>query len=328
MLGDQLRAAGRSRARRCPSDGQRSLLPVDERTLERAKARIAEATSGRAAPADLEAALERDADPGRGARRGRGGAGRRAAREASARPCTRACAPRCCRSRAPRRRSAGSSTRSIRRLERLEGDVLAERHARIDDLALLVDLVSSGWRGVERAARAGRARASARRSHRSTAEARLVTSSGLGSDEPEAAPACPPRSASSIRPPSATASSRAIAQPEPGAAARRVDQNGRKIRSRASAAIPGPVSATSTVTVAVRRLQRQVDPRRRPGVQRKAFESRFEMIWSTRSPSDTITGAASASLLYVDPAPARLLGEGRVGALEQPRHVDLLASGP
>ena len=36
----------------------------------------------------------------------------------------------------------------IRRLERLEGDVLAERHARIDDLALLVDLVSSGWRGV------------------------------------------------------------------------------------------------------------------------------------------------------------------------------------
>ena len=36
----------------------------------------------------------------------------------------------------------------IRRLERLEGDVLAERHARIDDLALLVDLVSSGWKGV------------------------------------------------------------------------------------------------------------------------------------------------------------------------------------
>ena len=36
----------------------------------------------------------------------------------------------------------------IRRLERLEGDVLAERHARIDDLALLVDLVSSGWQGV------------------------------------------------------------------------------------------------------------------------------------------------------------------------------------
>ena len=26
--------------------------------------------------------------------------------------------------------------------------MLAERHARIDDLALLVDLVSSGWKGV------------------------------------------------------------------------------------------------------------------------------------------------------------------------------------
>jgi hypothetical protein len=36
----------------------------------------------------------------------------------------------------------------VRRLERLEGDLLAERHARIDDLALLVDLVSSGWKGV------------------------------------------------------------------------------------------------------------------------------------------------------------------------------------
>jgi hypothetical protein len=36
-----------------------------------------------------------------------------------------------------------------RRLERLEEDILSERHARIDDLALLVDLVSSGWRAVD-----------------------------------------------------------------------------------------------------------------------------------------------------------------------------------
>jgi len=36
-----------------------------------------------------------------------------------------------------------------RRLERLEEDVLAERHARIDDLALLVDLISSGWGTVD-----------------------------------------------------------------------------------------------------------------------------------------------------------------------------------
>lgn len=42
----------------------------------------------------------------------------------------------------------------IRRLERLEGDVLAERHERVDDLALLVELVTSGWRSAnERLAR-------------------------------------------------------------------------------------------------------------------------------------------------------------------------------
>jgi hypothetical protein len=36
----------------------------------------------------------------------------------------------------------------IGRLGRLEGDLLAERHARVDDLALLVDLVASGWESV------------------------------------------------------------------------------------------------------------------------------------------------------------------------------------
>ena len=43
----------------------------------------------------------------------------------------------------------GLMNQLIRRLERLEGEMLAERHARVDDLALLVDLVSSGWRGVD-----------------------------------------------------------------------------------------------------------------------------------------------------------------------------------
>ena len=37
----------------------------------------------------------------------------------------------------------------VRRLDRLEQEVLAERHARIEDLALLVDLVSAGWRSVD-----------------------------------------------------------------------------------------------------------------------------------------------------------------------------------
>jgi hypothetical protein len=43
----------------------------------------------------------------------------------------------------------GLTNQVIRRLERIEGDILAERHARVDDLALLVDLIASGWRSVD-----------------------------------------------------------------------------------------------------------------------------------------------------------------------------------
>ncbi len=43
----------------------------------------------------------------------------------------------------------GLAGQTIRRLEGLENDLLAERHARVDDLALLVDLISSGWNGVD-----------------------------------------------------------------------------------------------------------------------------------------------------------------------------------
>jgi len=42
----------------------------------------------------------------------------------------------------------GLSNQMIRRLERLETDLLIERHARIDDLALLVDLITSQWRSI------------------------------------------------------------------------------------------------------------------------------------------------------------------------------------
>lgn len=44
----------------------------------------------------------------------------------------------------------GLSAQTIRRLERLSADVAAERRARVEDLELLVDLIVSGWRGVER----------------------------------------------------------------------------------------------------------------------------------------------------------------------------------
>jgi phage-related minor tail protein len=44
----------------------------------------------------------------------------------------------------------GLSSQTIRRLEHIQGDITAERTARVEDLALLVDLIASGWRGVER----------------------------------------------------------------------------------------------------------------------------------------------------------------------------------
>jgi hypothetical protein len=44
----------------------------------------------------------------------------------------------------------GLTNQVIRRLERVEGDLLSERHARVDDLGLLVDLITSSWKAVER----------------------------------------------------------------------------------------------------------------------------------------------------------------------------------
>jgi hypothetical protein len=44
----------------------------------------------------------------------------------------------------------GLLNNAIHRLERLEQELDAERNARLDDLTLLVDLVSSGWQGVDR----------------------------------------------------------------------------------------------------------------------------------------------------------------------------------
>jgi len=42
----------------------------------------------------------------------------------------------------------GLMNQVLRRLERVEGDLLSERHARVDDLALQVDLITSGWKSV------------------------------------------------------------------------------------------------------------------------------------------------------------------------------------
>lgn len=42
----------------------------------------------------------------------------------------------------------GLSNNAIRRLDRLEATIEAERSARVDDLALLVDILTEGWRSL------------------------------------------------------------------------------------------------------------------------------------------------------------------------------------
>jgi hypothetical protein len=124
------------------------LLSVDEDAIERARERLQAAAEGRADPSAVEAALERARDQIEGLAQ--------AAAELSVSlpaqvgesvqeglrreviPVARNLAE-----------VRGLLNQMIRRLERLEGDMLAERHARVDDLALLVDLIASGWKGVD-----------------------------------------------------------------------------------------------------------------------------------------------------------------------------------
>jgi hypothetical protein len=110
--------------------------------------RVSRAAEGRAEPAVLEAALERARDQVEALAQtaaefesGLPGRVEDAVREgvrSEALPVARQLAE-----------VRGLTAAVVRRLERIEGDLLAERHARVDDLALLVELVSSGWQGVD-----------------------------------------------------------------------------------------------------------------------------------------------------------------------------------
>jgi hypothetical protein len=112
---------------------------MDEGALERARSRIAAALEGRPTPAESKAALEQARE------------GVEALAEATAvipeaiREGLRAEAAPVARQLAEVR---GLANQTIRRLERLEGALLAERHERVDDLALLVDLIETGWKAV------------------------------------------------------------------------------------------------------------------------------------------------------------------------------------
>jgi hypothetical protein len=121
---------------------------VDETVIERARERLRLAAEGHVDPAQLEAALERAreqiealAQAAAGLESSlpeRVGSAVREGVRAEAMPIARQLSE-----------VRGLMNQVIRRLERVEGDLLAERHARVDDLALLVDLITSGWRGVD-----------------------------------------------------------------------------------------------------------------------------------------------------------------------------------
>ncbi|HYX89835.1 MAG TPA: hypothetical protein VE753_10735 [Gaiellaceae bacterium] len=116
--------------------------------IERARERLREAAEGRATPAAVEAALER-------ARAQVEELAQAAAELEAAIPARVEAAVR--ESLRDQVQPVGRNLAEIRglmnlvvrRLERVEGDLLAERHGRVDDLALLVDLITSGWRSVD-----------------------------------------------------------------------------------------------------------------------------------------------------------------------------------
>jgi hypothetical protein len=121
---------------------------MDQDALDRARERLNDAAEGRARPSDVEAALERAraqveaiataAAEFESSLPERVGEAVRDGIRNEARPVSRQLAE-----------VRGLANQTIRRLERIETELLAERASRIDDLGLLVDLIESGWRAAD-----------------------------------------------------------------------------------------------------------------------------------------------------------------------------------
>jgi hypothetical protein len=121
---------------------------MDDDAIDRARERIRDALDGRPSSGAVEAVLERartqiealaaTADELQGALPESVGAAVREGVRAEALPIARQLAE-----------VRGLQNQVLRRLERIEGDALAESNARVDDLAVLVDLVVSGWKSVD-----------------------------------------------------------------------------------------------------------------------------------------------------------------------------------
>jgi hypothetical protein len=117
---------------------------MDMDAIARAQQRIEDAAAGRTDPAELDAALQRAriAVESLAATTARFEAGLPEAIQDGLKEHFRPSARHLAEVR-------GLTNQVIRRLEHIEGDLLAERHARVDDLSLLVDLIASSWRSVE-----------------------------------------------------------------------------------------------------------------------------------------------------------------------------------
>ena len=115
---------------------------MENDALERARERLSEAVEGKAQPADVEAALDRarsqvealaaTAAALESTLPDRVGEAVRDGIRLEARPVSRQLAE-----------VRGLANQTIRRLERIETELLAERNSRVDDLGLLVDLIES-----------------------------------------------------------------------------------------------------------------------------------------------------------------------------------------
>lgn len=122
---------------------------MDRDALERARARIAEGREDRPNRIELEAALERaetalvalaqTAAELESAVPARLGAAIEEGMRAEVLPVARQIAE-----------VRGLTGQVVRRLEGLQAEIAAERRERLEDLALLVELIGSGWRGAER----------------------------------------------------------------------------------------------------------------------------------------------------------------------------------
>jgi hypothetical protein len=122
---------------------------MDELALERAKQRIAAAREGRNEEGRFEAALRRSREEVEAL-----GAAALALESGLPAEVGAAVQEGLRREVLPVARNLGEIkgllNNAIRRLERLEQELIVERNARLDDLTLLVELISTGWQGVDR----------------------------------------------------------------------------------------------------------------------------------------------------------------------------------